>query len=187
MRQMTVVGMVLVVAAVGCGGGSGGSDSDPTVKGGASIAVSFSADEPSPGNLTVSMAQASKSGDTVDVAVNVTGTNNVFGADFQVTYDGTRVKYVSYAAGDLLESGCPNVQYLVTPSGSDTILVGISCFGGGTGIDVTSTTDLVHLVFRAKVEGSSRLEFVTPALLDDQNPPQTIVTQPWAGGTFLAN
>jgi hypothetical protein len=188
-RPVTTLGLLLLFA-LGCGGGGGGSsDEDPTAKSGSGLAASFTPDVTSPGDLTVSMSQSSKSDDTVNVSVDVTGTPDVFGADFRVVYDSTRFKYVGHGIGHLLETGCPEVQYWITPGGSDTLLVAVTCLGGGAGVDVTTTKDLVHLVFRARAEGTSRLDFDTPALFDDHNPPGPIDIDPqsWAGGALIAN
>jgi hypothetical protein len=187
-RPMASLGVLLALASLGCGGGGGSGDEDPTAKGGSALAASFTPDVTSPGNLTVSMSQSSKSDDTVNVSVDVTGTPNVYGADFGVTYDSLLFKYVGHGVGHLLESGCPSVHYQVTPAGTDALLVGVSCLGGDSGIDVTTTKDLVHLLFRAREEGTARLDFDAAVLFEFQNPPMPVEPPPsWAGGVLIAN
>jgi hypothetical protein len=164
--------------------------------GGGNVAASFTPAQPSPGAGSVSMAEQSRTGDQVTVAVNVTGVNAVYGAAFSVFYDTAEVEFVGDSPGSILESGGIAAQYSVfeTPG---QLIVGASRLGG-SGVNVTGTLPLIRLTFRALQAGSSPLGFYCqggcadpgqPALLDDDDAgPQPIAgVNVWAGGTVLAN
>lgn len=161
-----------------------------------SVAASFTPDQPSPSDGTVSMAEQSRSGDQLTVAVNVTGVDSVYGADFSVFYEPDRVQFFGHAAGSILESGGVSAFYAVDESPGE-LTVGAARLGG-SGVDVTTTLPLIRLTFRALQAGSSPLDFYCldgcadpgdPTLLDDDDAgPQPILSvHTWAGGTILAN
>jgi hypothetical protein len=178
--------VTLVVSAGACS--AGGSDGGLVTDGGASstLAAQFVPDQPSPGDDTVAMAGAGNSGDLVTVAINVRGVDDVFGADVNVVYDDSRVVYVTWQPGALLESGGQSVQYLVTPTAGN-VEIGASVIGG-SGVDATTSQPLIRLTFRALEAGDSGLTFGSADLLDDHPPgPQSIPGLSWHGGSIVAN
>ena len=186
----TALFATLVCLTVACGGsgggGGGGSGPNPAPP---SFVAGFSADEPNPGNLTVSMAEASGGGDQVTVAVNVTGTNDVYGSELTVLFDPASVAFVSRSAGTLLESGGYSVIYedaLISPG---RLLVSATRFNAvPDGADVSSSEPLVQLTFRATSAGTSSVSFENVLLLDSQPPaPAPIPGLSWFGGTLVAN
>ena len=172
----------MLTVSVACGGG-GGSSSQPVPTG---IAASFTSAEPNPGNNTVAASQTAASGDTVTVALNVSGAANIVGAAFDLTYDGTRFRFDGWLPGSLLEGSGASVQYEVNSSTPGMVVVGVASLGG-SGVTTVGTTPLIRLRFRATAPGSSQLSFERPALLDDQVPPQPINNLLWFGGTLLGN
>ncbi len=195
MRRAHAFAMVLAATAfclmVACGGSGGGSGGEPDPNPlPPSFVAGFTADQPSPGSLTVSMLEASGGvGDQVTVAVNVTGTNDVFGSELTVLFDPVAAEFVSLSAGTLLESGGHAVIYedaLISPG--RLLVSAVRLDAVPEGADVTSSQPLVHLTFRATSAGTSPISFETVLLLDSQPPaPRPIPGLIWFGGTLVAN
>ena len=143
---MFLVTTLLLVLSVACGGGS--ADVASGGGGGSNLIVaSFVADEPNPGADTVSFAESNSSGNLVTLQVNVTDTNDVHTAAFDVVFDDTLVEYVGYTVGNLLEQGGNTPLYQVGPS-AGRIVVGVSR-GGSTGTNAVGSQVLMSLNFRA--------------------------------------
>jgi hypothetical protein len=180
---------VLLAFSFACGGGSGSGGG--VISGGSSgsstLAASFTAAQPAPPPDSVAMAPGGATGPVVTIRINVTDLSDLFGADFDITYNSTNLEYVSYSAGTALEANGGSVSYLVEPQ-PGLLVVGASRNGGATGgVDVTGTKPLIHLTFRARRAASSVLSFESAALFDAQSPPQTIPGISWHGGTLVAN
>ena len=104
----------LIALSLACGGG--GDESAAVVPGGgggSTVSLGFTPDQPNPGGDTVSASLESSAGDTVTVAVDVTDTNNLYGAAFDVVFDAAVVQFVSFVPGNALESGGQAVNYVV--------------------------------------------------------------------------
>jgi hypothetical protein len=134
------------------------------------------------------MLEGSKSGDTVTVRVAVTNTTAIYGAAFDVTYDATKVTYVSWSAGTLLEQGGHTPTYQVAlsdPSNPGRVVVVVSRNGNVGTVNASGTVDAVRLTFRVRAKGASRGEFgLSPVLYDGQAPPQPKAGINWTAGTF---
>lgn len=180
-KNLFLVTTMLLVLSVGCGGSS-----DVAAGGGGGsnlIVASFVADEPSPGADTVSIAESNSSGNLVTLQVNVTDTNDVHTAAFDVVFDDSLVEYVGYTAGNLLEQGGNTPLYQVGPS-AGRIVVGVSR-GGNTGTNAVGSQVLMSLNFRAIAVGQSSLSVVNASLRDGNL--NSIPGVGWFGGSVVGN
>jgi hypothetical protein len=191
MRTLCCVLMLLFgLVAVACGGGSSSgkviNDGDD---GSTALAGSFVADQASPGASSVAAAEGDgSSGNLVIVEVNVTGTDDLFGAAFDVVYDPGRASFVNWAPGDAFEDGGETVAYQVSASQAGRVVVGIGRTGAGAGgVNVSGTVPVIRLTFRVDQAGSSTVGFENASLQDAQSPPQDIQGISWFGGTLVAN
>jgi hypothetical protein len=187
--------LLIALSALSCGGG--GSESTSTVPalpdpdpvndsgGSTSLAASFvpAAADPAPGSIVLGQEEAS--GNVVSVFVRVVGGEDVYGAGFDLLYDGDVVEYVGWAPGSLLEVGGNTPIYSVSPQ-PGKLVVGVSRTGPVAGI--TGTRKLIVLTFRVTEAGTSPASFDGGFLLDSQLPtPQPIPGLTWHGGQFQAN
>lgn len=181
--------LICLAVAVSCGGGGAAESPIPEDPGGTTtLAAGFTPEQASPGDGTVAMALGSSSGNLVTIEVNVTGVDDVFSADFDVTYDPDQAEFVNWSAGTLLESGGNTPSYLLTATQPGTLTIGATRTGGGAGgIDVGSSETLIRLVFRVTEVGASTLGFERANLLDAQDLPQQIPGLSWHGGTLTGN
>jgi cohesin domain-containing protein len=183
-RSATACAMaVLVVLATACGGGGGSNGGGGGAPPGGLVA-GFQAAQASPGANSVAMSQGSKSGDVVTVAVNVTDTNDVYGASFDVLFSSSSVEYVGKSPGVLLEQGSntPIYQVTVDPLDSGHLVVVATRTGNVQGVDVSGTLNLMNLTFRVKQAGSFPLTYANPSLYDAQLSPQPIAGLSWYAG-----
>ena len=104
--KMAIVACVLFTSAVwtiSCSSSGGGG-----VVTGPGTTASFASDSLSPGANTVTLQQGTVSGDTVNIVVkvtNVAAVNSAYGANIVLTYDATKVNWVSstsHITGDFL-------------------------------------------------------------------------------------
>jgi hypothetical protein len=181
MKLGTVVLLLALVTAPACGGGGG---SDSTSPGGSPtpIAASFSPDQSTPGPNTVALAEGAKTNDVVTVNVTVTGTNDVFGAAFEVIFDDFHTTFIGYAPGTVVEQGGNTPTYNVDGSTNPgRIVIGISRTGSSS-TDVTNTKSLVGLQFRVKQAGVYPVVIQNAVVYDNQDPPQPIPAIAWFAG-----
>lgn len=176
-----------IAATLACGGGSDAG----AIRGGSgessNLVATFTADQPSPGAATVSMADGGTSGPVFSIRVNITDVDDVFTADFGVTYDPALVEFVNWAPGFVLEDGGNSPSYLLGATQPGLITVGASRTGGASGgVDVVGTRTLIILTFQAKAAGTSQIKFQGGSLLDAQAPPQGIPGLDWHGGVVDA-
>ena len=165
--------LLALVVSVACGGGSGG---------GPSLTATYTADAPIPSADTVSLAPESAGGNTATVVVNLTDTNGVWGALFDLVYPASVSRFVSWSAGSALEAGGNTVSYIVDEPVAGRLVISVSRQGSVPGANVAGTQPLVRLVFRATQAGSGTVRFENTALVDEQNPPQDLPGISWAGG-----
>lgn len=170
----------MILVSVGCSSGGGGAI------GGGGLVISLTPDDPSPGALTVSMAEDSSGGGLITVAVRITGTDNVFAALFKVLHPTSGVEFVSHSAGSLLEGGGQQVAYFVNENTPGELSVDIARLGGG-GVDATGTVPVVLLTYRVTAAGSFDLAFQDAVLLDGGPPTPGLITGlSWSAGTLVA-
>jgi len=185
-RIMTYCLTVLLAAitAVSCGGGAAGVTTPGPSP---SFLTSFTPDQPTPGNNSVSLSQApGGGGNLVTVNVGVTGVNDVFGASFRIVYDPALVDFENWSQGSLIEGAGNTALYQVSAVTPGQVEVGIGCAGCASGINVGSTSTIIQIVFRATSSGNSALTFVAADLLNSQSPPTPIAGLTWDGGTLTA-
>ncbi len=170
----------LLLVSTACGsssgvvGGGGGSNL---------VVASFVPDEPNPGADTVSIAQTNASGNMVSLQVNVTDTNDVHTAAFDLVFDDSLVEYVGYTAGSFLEQG-GNVPLYQVGQGPGRIVVGVSR-GGSVGANAVRSQELMNLSFRVTDVGQSQLSVVNATLRDGNlNDIQGVA---WFGGSLNGN
>lgn len=183
MRSLLAVLCMSLVALVGCSR-SGTQDVVGGGDGSTAIAVSFAADNPTPGPNTVALASGGSSGNVVGVLINVSGVNDVVGGSFDLVYDPALVEFLNWDRGALLGS---DSTVLVDASTPGVLVVG-AARNGGIGQDVSGVATLLRMDFRALAPGTSQLVFEASALTDDTPPNgQEITGLTWSGGTLLAD
>jgi hypothetical protein len=180
---------MLILFTISCGGG--GSSGDTIVPGGNqpsnTLVGSFSAENSNPTDLTVCMSEISGgSNSLVVVGIDVTGTDDIFGANFEVTYDPQIANFVNWSPGSLLEYGGQQVIYQIVENTPGLIVIGIARAGGDAGgVNVTSTATLVRLTFQVTDPGSCPVGFQGGSFDDGALDP--IPGLSWHGGTLVAN
>jgi len=188
MKRWTIYATLVLLSAstaISCGGGGSGARTPGPAP---SFLASFTPANSSPGNNTVSMAQApGGGGDLVTLNVGVGGVNDVFAASFRVTYDTNLVSFDNWFAGSFLERSGNSVLYQVSALTPGVLDVGIGCAGCSTGINAGASPEtIVQLVFRATKLGTSDIKFAAADLLDSTSPPGPISGLTWSGGTIVA-
>lgn len=187
-RSFIPVFAALLALATACGGGGASESLGNNGGGSTTMIASFTPDDPVPGSGTVSMAEGAVSGDLVTVNVQVTGTNSIFGAAFDVAYDGSTATWTGWGAGSLLEQGGHVPIYQVAESQPGRLVVAATRQGvGTTAVNATGTTTMIQLTFRVTSVGTWPVGFESAELLDAQLSPQPIPGINWSGGTLVAN
>jgi hypothetical protein len=179
--------LVAAAALVGCGGGSGG-DGDAVGGGGTTVSADFIADQPSPPASTVSLQRGATSSNLVTVRVDATGVSNIYGAAFDLAFDGNLAEYVGFTHGSFFEQGAttePN--YTVNSPASGQLVVAVSRTGNVPGVSTTASKAIVNLTFRVKVAGSGAITVPDATLYDAQIQPQPVSGITWEAGTLRGN
>jgi hypothetical protein len=179
-RSVTGLMAVLFCFAAACSGGSGGGD----VGGGGGLAAGFVAEEPSPGADTVNAGEGSTTNDLVTVLVNVTDTDGIYAAAFDLLYDADHATYVGWTPGNLLEQGGNSVFYDVGTPQTGRLVVSASRQGNVAGANASGTRTVIGLTFRVEDPGTSPITYQSNTLLDAQQQPQPINGIVWFGGTL---
>jgi hypothetical protein len=181
-----MAGAALLVAApalVGCGGGSGGG----VVPG---LCLTFQA-AGTPAASTVVARQGSGSACAmVEVAVDMTGVNDVFTVSFQVAFDPAVVSYEGYStAGSDLDADGATLQVLET-SGSGSVTLGVTRVGTTSGINFSGTGNVIKLLFspvQDTVPDSGVFDFSNTQVLGSETPPQEKIGIQWFDGTLIVS
>jgi len=189
MRHGRTALLLLIAAAalIGCGGGGGG-DEDPVGGGGTTVAADFVADQPSPPAATVTLQKGATSSNMVTVRVDATGVSNIYGAAFELAFDGTLAEYVGFTHGSFFEQGAsvqPN--YTVNSPAAGQLVVGVTRTGNAPGVSTTGSKTIVNLTFRVKVAGSGGVTVPDAVLYDAQIQPQPVSGISWEAGTLRGN
>ena len=176
----------VLTTSFACGGGGG--DGTTGV-----LTASFAADTPSPGANTIAMLPGSVSATDFNVRITLTGTNDVYGAAFDITYPSALVSYQSFdSSGSFLRDGGVgnsglffNVDAVTEPG---RLIVAATRLGALPGVDVSGTRDLLILSFRA------RTSFASTPISFDAGQPRVVrdnLDQPiavtWSSGTASAS
>lgn len=178
-RFSTVCLLALMTVSTACGGADGDASGGVTTP---PLLAAFVADDPSPGSNTVAMAEGSKSGDSVTVAVNASQATGLYAAAFEVTFDSTKLTYLGHSAGTVFEQGGHTPTYQVGNPSAGRVVVGVSRNGSVGTVNVSTPAPMIRLSFRVKDVGSFRLTFENAALYDGQTPPQAKAGITWESG-----
>lgn len=176
--------LVSVVLSVACGGGG----SEAVIGGGGgsgNLSASFTPNNANPGPNSVTLGQLSASGNLVTLRVDVTDTQSVYAAGFEIVYDAAVAEFVNWSAGSFLESGGTAVNYVVAENSAGRVVVSASRTGSSGTVDASGSQMVIQLVFRATAAGSGSFSFDLPFLQDDQL--QDLAGINWQGGTLVAN
>jgi hypothetical protein len=179
--------LIAAAALIGCGGGSGG-DGDALGGGGTTVSADFVADQPSPPASTVTLQRGATSSNLVTVRVDATGVSNIYGAAFELAFDGNLAEYVGFTSGSFFEQGAttePN--YTVSSPAAGQLVVAVSRTGNAPGVSTTASKGIVNLTFRVKVAGSGAVTVPDAVLYDAQIQPQPVSGITWEAGTLRGN
>jgi uncharacterized repeat protein (TIGR01451 family) len=157
----------------------------------------FTANNPSPGASTLSLAPGTVSGTSFDVRVHVTGIQDFFGAAFRLTFDPTVADFTSFlSTGSVIVGGGATTRFDVFEVSSGVLDVLATREGSGVaGVDVNATSLLVTLRFTALDETAGAEPFTITLPRQIQVCPQAgqkcstladgAVT--WSGGSLVVN
>ncbi|HEX5043031.1 MAG TPA: hypothetical protein VFV75_08995 [Candidatus Polarisedimenticolaceae bacterium] len=178
MRAAVSLLTAILLVSSGCGGGDGG--------GGAAAAPCLSfvgLQAPAAGRVVARLA-AGGSCAARAVELVVTDVSDVFGAQFVLTFDATKVSYAGASSqGSFLTSGGAQVS-VQEGGGGGSVSVGISRIGVSTGVNVTGSQVLIRLNFAPVAAGASTLSLGSAILFGSQTPPQPKPGLTWSGGSF---
>ncbi len=179
-RALIIALVALVAVSTACSSGSG---DDPVVS--PPIATAgFVPDEPNPGSDTVSAGEGEIGGNLVTVDINVTDTNGMYGAAFDLKYNPATANYVGFTEGNLFEQGGHTPFYDVQEPQNGQLVVVVTRQGSVPGVNASGTVTIISLTFELIQEGGSDVSFDAFALLDDQTLPQPIPNLSWFGGSL---
>ena len=133
------------------------------------------------------MEKGPASADLVTVRVDVTGVSNVYGAAFEVAFDGTLADYVGFTKGTFFEQGGHVPTYQVSSPVSGQVVVGVTRNGAVAGVGTTTSKAVVNLTFRVKRTGSGDVTLPDAVLYDAQIQPQPVSGIAWHAGTLRGN
>lgn len=170
----------LLAVATACGGGGGGDSSGGVTT--PPLRASFVPDDASPGANTVAMAEGSKNGDSVTVAVNASQVTGLYATAFEVTFEANKLTYLGYSAGTVFEQGGHTPTYQVGNPSAGRLVIGVSRNGNVSTVNVTSPAPMIRLSFRVKDTGTFRLAFANATLYDGQAPPVAKGGITWEAG-----
>ena len=183
------VGLLTGLAPACSGGDSGGGGTDTTP------CLQYESSAVPNGISVTTVDGNSGECDFLFVDLRVHDVNDLFAANFVVTYPSTVVAFNSATGLDsVLAGGNTAVDVEARVTASDEVTIGITRFAV-TGVDVgvdlePDGAQLIRLVFtRIASSGSGDLAFTTGELLDSGNPPTPpqqipIPITSWFGGTI---
>ena len=181
---------LLLLPLCACGGGGGDGDSGPVndTLPSTTLSAAFVSDAESVEAGTVWLSEGNSSGSLVTVRVNVTDLEQIYAAGFDFEFDSSRVEFVNWSPGSLLESGNQTPIYQVQAQ-QGKLVVGVSRTGDVEGVDASGTQTLILLTFRARQAGTSAAVLDNATLLrpGSGTGPVPILDTIWTGGQFNAN
>ena len=154
MRQRKTALLLLIAAAalIGCGGGSG--DGDPVDDGSTTVSADFVPEDSSPPASSVTLQRGAASANLITVRVDATGVSSIYGAAFELAFDGTLAEYVGFTPGSFFEQGGTMPTYQVSSPVPGLIVVGVTRNGAVPGVSTSSSRPIVNLTLRVKKAGS---------------------------------
>lgn len=189
--------LILGATLVGCPAGGGGFTGDGSMLGGGRT-TTFTATNPTPGPLTVSMAPGATGTDTFQVRLLVTDVTRFFGAAFRVTYDPAVARFDGFdATGSFIAgAGATDFRAVPDPANPGVLLVNATLQGQLSGVDAVGSQLLLTLDFDAvATTPGSALGFggaTTRRVTTCPAPPAACTdlgdaTLTWSGGTLVSN
>jgi hypothetical protein len=170
--------LILGTLAVSCGGGGGSTPTTPPA------CVEFTAAQDPAGGRVAAQANASSSCELLLLDVMVTDLDDVFAADFDVTFNQALIRYDGYSlTGSLLTSGTAMVEDL-EDRGTGITTLSLSRVAPAGGVNVTTSTRLVQLRFRRNADsGTATVSFPRGVIFGSEEPPEEKTGLTWYGGT----
>lgn len=187
MKHARVLALVAACSAcIACGGGSGASDGGTTGEP-STLVADFIAEENLPPSESVALSRQGSQRDLVTVRASVRSTDGVYGAAFDLTWDGTMADFMGWSKGEFLEQGGNKPTYQVSSPSPGLLVVGATRTGNVAAVDVSGTRALVNLTFRVKKSGTNSIEIHDPVLYDVAVPPQPLTGIRWFAGALIGN
>jgi hypothetical protein len=176
--------VVIAFAVLTACSGSGGAE-DVIDSGANLLRATFAPFEPNPGLNTVSLDQGDARANVVEVVVNITDTDDVYSASFDVVYDPAFADFTGWTPGSILEDGGHNPLYVASEPSSGRVVVGVSRQGGVPAVDVSGTRVLVGLSFRVNETGASEIFIENEDLKNASE--QVLPSVNWHGGNLYGD
>lgn len=172
---LTILMLASAIPIVSCGGGGGGSSpTSPST----SYSASFTATTPTAGSNYVKMEQVSTSGDTVTIAVKaVSIIEPVGGMALDVTYDASKLSFVSASNGDAISG---NTSSFAATNGSGTVVISASDVVDSSPV---SSGTLFTIKFKGTTTGNVSVAITNNSLFNASG--NRISTNNWYGGTVV--
>jgi hypothetical protein len=189
MRHILFI-MLVVITCVSCTGKESDGGIIPDPPGGSNtLDASFVALNPTPVAGDINMVEYQANGNLVTVELRVTAVDDVRSASFDLTFDGSMVRFISHDPGSVFESGGNAPIYLVTGQ-TNRVVVGISRSGSAAAVNVSGTLPMIRLLFEAQSAGSTSLVFEGSNLFGTPQsggtPPPALPNLTWSAGSMLA-
>lgn len=123
-----------------------------------------------PIGISVNAPSGKNSGDTVVIEIVATGAEQLFGFQFDLSYDPSILSYVSNEEGPFLNNNGADTTFCVDPNtGTAGTLKNYACTrlkSGSTAVGVTGTGALAKITFTASSSGTSPLTLTNVKLAD---------------------
>jgi hypothetical protein len=167
---------------VSCGGSSG--DDNPPNGGGACI--NFTPSQSPASDTVATRSTVPSSCDRIAVELIVTDVNDIFAADFTLSFNAATATYDGYdTTNSILSSDGTPVTVLVNQPNNDQLVLSVTRLGGAAGgVDAVGQHRLLRLYFRRQTSvGTANVSYILGRLFDDQVAEIQGVT--WHGGTLV--
>ncbi len=128
------------------------------------VIPAFVADTPSPSAPTISLAPGTVTDDQFQVLVRVTQINNFFGASLRIQFDPLIADFLSSSSTGSVLGGAPTLFDVFEPSSGVIDVVATRQGAGVAGLNVSATSLLVTLTFRAlqNTVGAEPFDVIAP-------------------------
>ncbi len=147
-----LLGALLTVTLVSCGGSSPTTPRPPMPPPTPSDQIMFSGSDASDVDSIALTLQAATS-DQVTLALSVNSVDDLYGAGVDLTFDPAIVAFDSFEEGSMLNSDGDPVNTQVSEPQSGTLVIGVTRVGAVPGI--TGSGTLIVLLFNAVAPGST--------------------------------
>jgi hypothetical protein len=182
MKLRVLTFLLPLLLLVSCGGSS--SDDNGPPNGGACI--NFTPSQSPASDTVASREGVPSSCDRIAIELIVTDVNDIFAADFTMSFDSATATYDGYdTSGSILTSDGTQVTALVNQPNNDQLVLSVTRLGGAAGgVDAVGQHRLLRLYFRRRTTaGTANVTYVLGRLFDDQV--QEIQGVTWHGGTLV--